>query len=101
MINIFMSIMDSYCETRFFNDFIAHYELNDEYDLSLSFDEFYQDFKTRYSPDFLKSVYLYYYNIDDFDEHLKEEVLYETLYSQIEKHFLLKCESEADTDTDE
>jgi hypothetical protein len=92
--------MESYCEIKFFNDFITYYEHIHEYDLSLSFDEFYHDFKTRNSPDFLKSIYLYYYNIDDFDEEHKEEILHETLYSQIEKHFLLKCESEADTEVD-
>lgn len=92
--------MDSYCETRFFNDFMRFYDSSGEYDLSIIFDDFYQEFITRTTPDFLKTVYQYYYNIEE-DENIDEEAMFQTLYSQIEKFICDKCESEADTDTDE
>ena len=98
--------MDScYCETKFLNDFMKLYDSSDEYDYTILFDNFYHDFVNDNTTEFIKSVHQYYYQIDDDndndDDDLDEEVLFQTLYTQIEKMMCDKYESEADTDTDE
>ena len=96
-----MSIMDSsYCETKFLNDFMKLYNSSDEYDYTILFDDFYQNFIDENTAEFIKTVYQYYYQIDELEE-VNEEVLFQTLHSQIEKMMCDKYESDADTDIDE
>jgi hypothetical protein len=92
--------MDSYSESKFLNDFIKIYDESDEYDFTILFDDYYSNFISTNTSEFLKSVYEYYYDIDG-DNDIDEEVMFQTLYSQIEKMMCDKCESEAETDTDE
>jgi viroplasmin and RNaseH domain-containing protein len=91
--------MDSYSESKFLNDFMKIYQESGEYNFTILFDDYYCDFISNNTTDFLKTVYQYYYNIDD--DEIDEEVMFQTLYSQIEVMICDKCESEADTDTDE
>ena len=96
-----MSIMDSsYCEKKFLNDFMKLYESSDEYDYTILFDDFYYNFISGNTEEFLNTVYHYYYIMDE-NEEFDDDVLFQTLYLQIEKMMCDKYESEADTDTDE
>jgi hypothetical protein len=70
--------MDSYSESKFLNDFMKIYEESEEYDFTILFDDYYSDFISNNTTDFLKSVYQYYYNIDD--DEIDEEVMFKNLY---------------------
>lgn len=87
--------MDSYCENTFLNGFMDIYDVNDEYDFTILFDEYYYRFVATNSMEFLKNVFQYYDNIEDHED------LYHHLYHIVEQMILDKCESEADTDVDE
>ena len=85
--------MDTYSETRFLNDFMTIYNINDEYDFSILFDDyFYQIISTN----FLKSVYEYYH-INNHDQ----QELYHHLYNIVEKMIIDKYDSDADTVVEE
>lgn len=97
-------IMDSsYSEKQFLDDFKKFYEDDDDHDLTIVFDTFYDEFISVKSSEFLKTVYQFYYNIDDENEleELNEEVLYQTLYNIVETEMVNSYESEAETDSDE
>lgn len=85
--------MDSYCEKTFLNDFIILFNEDDEYDFTILFDDYFSDYISRISSEFLKSIYKYY-DIDENDE----EKLYDHLYLLVERMICDKCESDADTD---
>lgn len=87
--------MDSYSETKFLNDFMDIYNIENEYDFTIIFDEYYYRFIARNSLEFLKNVFEYYNNIEDDNE------LYHHLYHLVEQMILDKCESDADTDVEE
>lgn len=95
--------MDSYCETKFLKDFIDIYNVSDEYDFSILYDDYFNEFITTNSTEFLKTVYQYYYDIDKNKtlEELNENDLYEHLYILVEQTIINKCESDAETDVDE
>lgn len=95
--------MDSYCETKFLKDFMDIYNADDEYDFSILYDDYFNEFITTNSSEFLKTVYQYYYDIDDNKtlEELNEDDLYQHLYILVEQMIIDKYESDADTDVDE
>ena len=95
-----MSIMESYCETKFLNDFKKKYDSEDEYDYTILFDDFYSKFIEENTEEFLKTVYQYYYHIDEYEE-VDEDVLYQTLYSAVEKMMVDDYESDAETDSED
>ena len=86
--------MNSYSETKFLCDFMDIYNLENEYDFTILFDDYYYQFISTNSIDFLKNVFQYYNNIEDDND------LYHHLYNLVEQMILDKCESEADTDTE-
>jgi|LakMenEpi03Aug12_release.lakeMendotaPanAssembly.Ray.scaffolds.fasta_scaffold3032704_1 hypothetical protein len=95
--------MDSYCETKFLKDFMDIYDADEEYDFTILFDDYFNQFISTNSAEFLKTVYQYYYDIDESKtlEELDEEDLHQHLYSLVEQMILNKCESDADMDVDE
>ena len=52
-----MSIMNSYSETKFLCDFMDIYNLENEYDFTILFDDYYYQFISTNSIDFLKNVF--------------------------------------------
>lgn len=92
--------MDTYCESKFLNDFMAMYNADDEYDFSILFDDYFHQFVSTNSAEFLKTVYEYYYDTDKLDE-LDEDDLHQHLYNIVQEMIFNKYESDADTDVED
>lgn len=89
--------MDIYDENKFLSDFKKEYEISGEYDYTIIFDDFYSNFIEKNSPNFINTVYNYYYK----DEVFNDDVLYQTLYKIVEEMMLNNYESEAETDSED
>ncbi len=51
-----------YCEDIFINDFINEYNLNDEFNIKLAFDDYYYIFIINNDETYLKNVFNHYHN---------------------------------------
>jgi hypothetical protein len=68
-----------YCEDIFINDFINEYNLNDEFNIKLAFDDYYYIFIINNDETYLKNVFNHYHNNEKYDL----DRLYDTLYNII------------------
>jgi hypothetical protein len=94
-----------FSKTEFIENFVDYYiDQSDDYDFSIVFDEFIDDFVRENSIETNKQIINLFYETIDFDSiNVYDEaadVLYELYYKDAEQAVVDKCESEADTDCD-